>query len=193
MGGALEFIEQARGPLRRLSMVQASSPIPCCDSALLVELATDELVLRAALHQPAAGAAEELRRLRPAYSPREASDWAVCEWNSRLVDPVEAAGILLVDAHLAGGASPQVYILWQDVDGAARAWEGFAELPDPRLLQAALQDHFRYVARDEELLVVDRSPISPLGRRGALSEELVHTTPFARPPLPEIHEAHGFP
>jgi hypothetical protein len=193
MGGTPEFIEQARGPLRTLGILHASAPIPCCGSAFLVELATDDLALRAALHEPAARAAEELRSLRPAYSPREASDWAVCEWNSRLLDPVEAAGILLVDAHLAGGASPQVYILWQDVDGAARAWEGFAELPDPRLLRSALKDHFRYVDRDEELLVVDRSPISPVGRRGPLTEELVHTTPFARPPLPEIHDAHGFP
>ncbi|MBJ7596948.1 MAG: hypothetical protein JF922_02515 [Candidatus Dormibacteraeota bacterium] len=193
MSGTLEFIEQARGPLQRLTMVQANSPTPCCDSALLVELATDELVLRAALHEPAAGAAEELRRLRPEYSQREASDWAVCEWNSRLLDPVEAAGILLVDAQLAGGASPQVYLLWRDVDGAARAWEGFGELPDPGLLHSALRDHFRYVARDEQLLVVDRSPVSPVGRRGPLSEELVHTAPFARPPLPEIQDAHGFP
>jgi hypothetical protein len=193
ISGTLEFMEQARGPLRRLSVVRAGSPIPCCDSALLVELATDELVLRAALHEPAAGAAEELRRLRPEYSQREASDWAVCDWNSRLLDPVEAAGILLVDAQLAGGASPLVYLLWRDVDGAARAWEAFGELPDPGLFRSALRDHFRYVARDEQLLVVDRSPVSPVGRRGPLTEELVHTAPFARPPLPEIQGAHGFP
>jgi hypothetical protein len=72
------------------------------------------------------------------------------------------------------------------VDGAARAWETFGELADPRRLRAALRDHFRYVDREEELLVVDRSPVSPVGRRGQLTEELVNTATFARPPLPDL-------
>jgi hypothetical protein len=186
IGGVLELIEQAQGPLRALRVLRASATMPCCGSALLVEVATDELVLRAALHEPAVDAAEEVRRLRTAYPPRKASDWAVCEWNSRMLDPVDAAGILLLDPHLAAGDSPLVYVLWQDVDGAARAWETFGELADPRLLRAALRDHFRYVDREEELLVVDRSPVSPVGRRGQLTEELVNTATFARPPLPDL-------
>lgn len=182
--GTLEFLDQAGGPLRTLRILEARAQARCCGGRLLVELATDELRLVALLHQPASRAGEELKRLRAAYSPREASDWAVCEWNSRRLDPLEAAGILVVDSQLAGGGSPLVYVLWQDVDGVPRAWETFAELSEPRLLQAALNDHFRYAARDEELLVIDRSPITTPGHRGPLSEELVHTAPFARPPLP---------
>ena len=185
LAGTLEFLDQARSALRTLRVLEAGAAAPCCGSRVLLELATDELELRAVLHQTASRADEELGRLRAAYPPREAGDWAVCEWNSRSLDPLDAAGILLVDARLAGDGSPLVYVLWQDVDGMPRAWEAFADLTEPRVLQAALTDHFRYAARDEELLVVDSSPIVPPGRRGPLSEELVHTTPFARPPLPE--------
>jgi hypothetical protein len=185
LAGTLEFLDQARSSLRTLRVLEAGASAQCCGSRVLVELATEELELRAVLHQTASRADEEVGRLRAAYAPREAGDWAVCEWNSRSLDPLEAAGILLVDAGLAGGGSPLAYVLWQDVDQMPRAWEAFADLPDPRLLQAALTDHFRYVARDEELLVIDDSPIVPLGRRGPLAEELVHTAPFARPPLPE--------
>jgi hypothetical protein len=185
MAGALEFLERARGPLRTLRVLQSGAAAPCCGSRSLVELGTDELLLRAPLHEPAARSGEEFGRLRAEYSPREASDWAVCEWNSHLLDPLEAAGVLLVDAHLAAGQAPLAYVLWQDVDGVPRAWETFADLPEPGLLQAALVDHFRYAARDAELLVIDRSPTRPVGRRAPLAEELVDTAPFARPPLPQ--------
>ena len=192
LAGPLELLGQAMGPLRTLRLLEAGEAADCCGSRLLVELETAELRLIARLHESVPAAGSELRRLRAAYAQREAGDWAMAEWNSRLLDPVDPAGILLVDARLAGGGSPQVYVLWQDVDRVPRAWEAFAELPQPNLLRAALADHFRYVARDAELLVVDRSPINPLGRRAPLSEELVYTAPFARPPL-EVHDAQDLP
>jgi hypothetical protein len=182
----LAFLEQAEGPLRTFRLLEAGAPAACCRSSWLVELTTEKLVFRGVVHQPGPRVPEDLLQLRPAYSAREASAWAVCEWNSRPLDPVEVAGILLVDEFLTKGGSPALYVLWQDVDGVPRAWEDLGEVADPRVLTAAFGAHFRYVARDEDLLVVDQSPITPLGRNGTLTEELVFTKPYARPPLLEI-------
>jgi hypothetical protein len=77
-----------------------------------------------------------------------------------------------------------VYVLWRDVDGVARGWEAFDDLPDPGAFALALDTHFRYVARDQELLVVDRSPLPRPGEQHVLSPELVSTLPLARAPLP---------
>src|ERR1700730_14995330 len=62
LAGALEFLEMARGPLRTLRLLESSIPAHCCGSDQLVELATEELVLRATLHQPAPEAGEDLLR-----------------------------------------------------------------------------------------------------------------------------------
>jgi hypothetical protein len=180
-----EFLAQVRGALSEVRVLDAGAPAACCGGRLLVEIATDELLFRALLHGPEELAREELGRLRPGYPPREASRWAVSEWNSRALDPLDPAGVLVLDARQAGTASPQLFVLWQDVDGEPRGWEALGELAEPRLLQAALAGDFRYAARDEELLVIDRSPRRPLGDTGPLAEELVDTEPFAHPPLPD--------
>jgi hypothetical protein len=178
------LLEQLQGPLRSLVLLQAATPSSCCQSPLLIELAADEAVFRTVIHQPIPRAAPELLQLRSAYPPVPAGGRSAYEWNSRSLDPVEASGLLILAGGPDGSPGPSVYLLWADEDGTPRAWEAFSDLPQPRLLRAAFGDHFRYVDRDEELLVVDRSPGDPLGRRPALTEEHVSTTPFARPPLP---------
>jgi hypothetical protein len=179
------LLEQLQGPLRSLRLLQARTPSACCQSPLLIELAADEAVFRAVIHQPVPRAMPELLQLRGAYPPVPAGDRSAYEWNSRSLDPVEALGLLVLGGGLDGKPGPSVYLLWGVEDGAPRAWEAFSELPEPRLLRAAFGEHFRYVDRDEELLVVDRSPSEPLGRRPPLTEEHVYTTPFARPALPD--------
>jgi len=180
----MALLEQLQGPLRSLRLLQARTPSACCQSPLLIELAADEAVFRALVHQPVPRAMPELLQLRGGYPPVPAGDRSAYEWNSRPLHPVEASGLLVLAGGLEGRPGPSVYLLWEDEDGAPRAWEGFSELPEPRLLRAAFGDHFRYVDTDEELLVIDRSPSDPLGRRPALTEEHVYTTAFARPPLP---------
>jgi hypothetical protein len=179
------LLELLQGPLRSLRLLQAGTHSACCQSPLLIELAADEAIFRAVIHQPIPRATLELLQLRSAYPPVPAGDRNAYEWNSRSLDPVEASGLLILTGGLEGKPGPSVYLLWEDEDGAPRAWEAFSELSEPRLLRAAFGDHFRYVDRDKEILVVDRSPSEPLGRRPPLTEEHVHTTPFARPPLPD--------
>jgi hypothetical protein len=180
----LDFLLLARGPLRQARLLEPEVRAPCCDSRLLVELRSDELTYRSVLHRPAPAPAPELLRLEVTYRGREASAWAVCHWNSRALDPVEAAGVLIVDQRRSDEARPSVYVLWRDVDGVPRGWEAFDDLPDPGAFALALDTHFRYVARDEELLVVDRSPLPRPGEQHALSPELISTVQLARPPLP---------
>jgi hypothetical protein len=177
------LLEQLEGPLRSLTLLEADSPAVCCQSPLLVELAGERTVFRAVLHQPLPRRTPELLQLRSSYPRAPAGDRRAYEWNSRSVDPVEAHGLLILAAPLDARQGPALYVLWRDEAGMPRAWEAFSDLPEPRLLRAALGDHFRYVDREQELLVVDRSPTEPLGRRMALTEEHVYTTPFAQPPL----------
>jgi hypothetical protein len=181
----LDFLLLARAPMRRARLLESEAGPPCCGSRLLVELSSDELTYRSVLHRPEPVPPAEVLRLEDAYPAREASAWAVCHWNSRALDPVEPAGILLLNQrHTENESRPSLYVLWRDVDGFARGWEAFGDVPDPRALALALDTHFRYVARDQELLVVDRSPLPRPGPEAALSSELVSSAALARPPLP---------
>jgi hypothetical protein len=180
-----DFFQMARGPMRALRVLQSEAEARCCGSRFLVELSSDELTYRSTVHQPLPVPPAELLDLEVRYPPRSASEWAVCDWNSQAVDPVDPAGLLLVNSRHddpADGAA--LYVLWRDVDGFPRGWEAFDDAPDPSALDLALDRHFRYAARDQEFLVVDRSPVPRLGQRAALTHELVSTVPMAAPPLP---------
>ena len=181
----LDFLAEVEGPLATLRLLESDAPSRCCGSSLMVELAGATLVFRGAIHRPVPGPAAQLVELRPWYPRRQAGDWAVCEWNARWLDPVEPAGVLFADERLEGAAAPAAYVLWRDVDGVPRAWEKFVDPLLPELLSGALGGQFRYVDRDQEMLVVDRSPARPAIPRRPLTDERVHTAPFSRPPLPE--------
>jgi hypothetical protein len=180
----LDYLEQAGGALRQLRLLESSSPLPCCQSEVVIELASDALVFRSPVHSPATGPSPDLADLRPTYPAREAGEWAVCDWNARALDPLDAAGVLLLSQGPGDQARvPSAYVLWRDVDGVPRGWEAFEDLADPASLVRALGSEFRYAARDEELLVVDSSPAAPIGRHRPITEELLTTRAFARPQL----------
>ena len=181
----LTLLGQGRGGLQQLRMLEAEVETPCCQSRLAVELRADGAVFRGAVHRPTPGAAPEVAELRSNYPVRAASDWAVCDWNAHALDPLVAAGVLVVDdgANAAGEQAPSLYVLWSDVDGVPRGWEAFGQLRDAPALQRALNADFRYGRRDQELLVIDRSPAPPPGHRSPTVSEKVTTTEFATPPI----------
>ena len=184
LASPLQFLDEFSGPMTTLRLVESAAGARCCGSPLMVEFAASTLVFRGTLHRPAPGPAAQLLELERAYPRRQAGEWAACEWNSRWLDPVEPAGVLFSDERVEGGRGPAAYVLWRDVDGRPRAWE---RLGDPLVLEdlaGALGGQFRYVDRDQELLVVDRSPVGAAARGRPLSDELVQTEPFATPPLP---------
>jgi hypothetical protein len=185
LASLLPFLAELGGPLGGMRLLESEAAAACCGSRLVVELAGSALVFRVVLHRPSAAPAPQLLELRPAYPRRQASEWAVCEWNSRWLDPVEASGVLFADERIAPSGGPAAYVLWRDVDGAPRAWEAFAAPLLPELVAQALGGQFRYVDRDHDLLVVDRSPAQPAAGRRPLVDELVQTEAFATPPLPD--------
>lgn len=186
----LGLLQQA-GELLQLRLLETGVATPCCGSRLAVELEAARLVFRGAVHQPAPGPAAEVAALRPAYPVRAASEWAVCDWNAHLLDPLQAAGVLIVKGSSEKAAPeaaahspvPEIYVLWQDVNHVPRGWEAFTELSDPSALTRAFNAEFRYAAREEELLVVDRSIPAPPGPPSPISSEHVTSGPFAAPPL----------
>ena len=188
----LTLLGQGRGGLQQLRMLEAEVETPCCQSRLAVELRADGAVFRGAVHRPMPGAAPEVAELRSTYPVRAAGDWAVCDWNAHALDPLVAAGMLVVDdaTDAAGERAPSLYVLWRDVDGVPRGWEAFGHLRDAPALQRALNADFRYARRDRELLVIDRSPPPPPGQRSPTVSENVTTTEFATLPIEKI-QAEG--